>query len=412
MGGLTLDAALRLASAGLPVFPCNGKVPLTDHGFKDATRDETVIRLRWAEAPDANIGVATGAAMNGSKLIVLDVDGSEGEASLAALQSLHGEIPPTVGTRTPRGGRHLWMLAPSDVRIRCSAGKKLGPGLDVRGEGGYVIVPPSSGYSWEGTRSPATMPDRLVGLLREPDRPPRPVVEPRVLEDGDGTPYGLRALEEETERVRSAPEGQRNTQLNESAFRLGQLGAGGELSPGWPRMRCKRPVWPAVFPSMRLTRRSRPGLKPEGLSRELHRRHRLTGLPPWVRRTDRTTGQHPLIPLNHTGLRVRVPQSDTTALALEADILAAFCRDVAAVGLVGEEKRHAPLRRLLPDRAGRADPRRREDRRARRPVHHAACLRAPPRAARSPRRPTATTRSPARMASAWHQRGVRVTDSA
>jgi Bifunctional DNA primase/polymerase, N-terminal len=232
MGGLTLDAALRLASAGLPVFPCNGKVPLTDHGFKDATRDETVIRLRWAEAPDANIGVATGAAMNGSKLIVLDVDGSEGEASLAALQSLHGEIPPTVGTRTPRGGRHLWMLAPSDVRIRCSAGKKLGPGLDVRGEGGYVIVPPSSGYSWEGTRSPATMPDWLVGLLREPDRPPRPVVEPRVLEDGDGTPYGLRALEEETERVRSAPEGQRNTQLNESAFRLGQLEAGGELSPG------------------------------------------------------------------------------------------------------------------------------------------------------------------------------------
>jgi len=136
-----LRAALSYAARGVPVFPCepSGKRPLTANGFWDATTDRALIRGWWGRWPEANVGVPTGRA---SGLLVLDVDAAEGLESIAELELLLGQAPPTARAITGRGGEHLYFRAPSDVEVRNSAGF-LGAGLDVRGEGGYVIVPPS-----------------------------------------------------------------------------------------------------------------------------------------------------------------------------------------------------------------------------------------------------------------------------
>lgn len=134
------DRALAMAERGFRVFPLApcGKIPLTSHGCKDATNDLQQITTWWEGRPDANIGVATGAA---SGIIVLDIDGDEGEASLRKLEAEQGALPPTVEVITGGGGRHLYFQYP-DLPIRNSAGK-LGEGLDIRGDGGYVVAPPS-----------------------------------------------------------------------------------------------------------------------------------------------------------------------------------------------------------------------------------------------------------------------------
>lgn len=146
-----LTAALQYASRGLYVFPLapRGKTPLTEHGFKDATTDPETIRAWWATWPEANIGLDCGR----SKVTVIDLDGPIGLATWGALA---GRLGLTVETRTARtggGGRHLYFRAPADVQIGNSAGK-LGPGIDVRGVGGYVVLPPSvhangGRYEWE-----------------------------------------------------------------------------------------------------------------------------------------------------------------------------------------------------------------------------------------------------------------------
>jgi hypothetical protein len=93
--------------------------------------------------PDANIGIATGKESN---LVVFDVDGPEGEALLVELQRQHGLLPPTITVKTHRG-RHLWLKYSNVAKIKSVARKKVK--LDVRGDGGYVVAPPSiheSGY--------------------------------------------------------------------------------------------------------------------------------------------------------------------------------------------------------------------------------------------------------------------------
>ncbi len=146
-----IQAALGLAAKGKAIFPvaAKGKTPLTAHGCKDATVDPAIVAEWWMRWPAANIGLATGAA---SHLFVLDIDGEEGEASLAKLEKDNHPLPSTVESITGGGGRHIFFRWPEGGGIGNSA-SRLGKGLDVRGEGGYVVVPPSihpSGrkYSW------------------------------------------------------------------------------------------------------------------------------------------------------------------------------------------------------------------------------------------------------------------------
>jgi hypothetical protein len=143
------NAAIAYATRGLAVFPCapRSKVPATTHGSRDATKDVAQIASWWRENPNYNVAVATGPV---SRVFVLDVDGLDAEASLRKLQQEYGALPETVESITPRG-RHLFFKCENGA-VRNSAGA-IAPGLDIRGDGGYVVLPPSmhpSGrcYAW------------------------------------------------------------------------------------------------------------------------------------------------------------------------------------------------------------------------------------------------------------------------
>ena len=152
-----------------------GKHPRTEHGAHDATCAAQRI-LEWATSfPDANIAIATGRASN---LLVLDIDPRNGgRATLANLEQELGCLPPTSETITGGGGSHFLFRAPPIANIRGS----LGPGIDVKFEGGYVVAPPShhaSGgeYAWAsarspGEQSPAVLPQPWLEKLR-PAVPP------------------------------------------------------------------------------------------------------------------------------------------------------------------------------------------------------------------------------------------------
>jgi hypothetical protein len=164
-------AALQLAERGLAVFPCQprGKAPACDAGLRSATTEPERINRWWGAFPDLNIGIATGAV---SRIFVLDVDGDDGEASLRKLEGEHGALPSTVEVITGKG-RHCYFQS-GKRKIGNSAGQ-LGAGLDIRGDGGYVIAPPSvhpSGraYAWsvDGAQDFAAAPDWLVAKIEAP----------------------------------------------------------------------------------------------------------------------------------------------------------------------------------------------------------------------------------------------------
>jgi len=111
-----------------------GKHPRTMNGLKDASADPEQAARWWSMWPEANIGIVCGAV---SGLVVIDVDGPDGEETLEALEADIGPLPETVEALTGKG-RHLYFNHPG-VEIRPSAGV-LGSALDVRGDGGYVVA--------------------------------------------------------------------------------------------------------------------------------------------------------------------------------------------------------------------------------------------------------------------------------
>lgn len=224
-----LAHALAFLELGIPVFPCNpaNKKPCTDHGFKDASLDPQTIDAWWEANPDAMIGLPTGEA---SGLFVLDVDvdperGLDGEASLAALVAGHAPLPETAMARTPRGGRHLYFRFPASCRVRNSA-SKLGVGLDIRAEGGYVIAPPSvnaegKAYRWNpgpDETAPADAPDWLFDLITAN----REKAGPKGAKAQAGGPAEA-LLHREVEALAAIASGGRNDALNKAAFKLAIL---------------------------------------------------------------------------------------------------------------------------------------------------------------------------------------------
>ena len=206
------EAALAYAAAGFSVFPLHtpdaegrcscrrdcgrdtGKHPRTRNGLTDATTDPDRIARWWNDWPEANVGVATG---SGSGVWILDIDPDKsGEATIAALEATYGELPPTWAVETGGGGLHLWWRHPGGP-VPTSAGK-LGQGLDVRGEVGYVVAPPSqhrSGarYAWCADWSPgrvplAPAPPWLLTLATAPNRAGSRIVPavPPPLGNADG----------------------------------------------------------------------------------------------------------------------------------------------------------------------------------------------------------------------------------
>ena len=146
---------------GLRVFPLHPgrKTPATPHGCKDAAADPGTIADWWANTP-YNVGIATGAG-----LVVLDVDnnpsaGKYGSETLSELERQHGPLPETWMCLTGGGGVHYYFQCEDPA---LTVGVEFAPGLDYRGEGGYVVAPPSvheSGqeYVWEAAHTPADTP--------------------------------------------------------------------------------------------------------------------------------------------------------------------------------------------------------------------------------------------------------------
>lgn len=214
-----LDSALWYAAQrGWRVFPLHnlkasgactcgerdcskGKHPRTPNGCNDASTDPAQIRAWWKRWPLANVGIATGRG-----LVVLDVDPrNDGAESLSDLLTSLGQLPDTVEVLTGGGGRHIYLSAVDTTagkvfEVRNSA-SVLGRGVDVRGDGGYVVAPPSSHesgqpYRWEASSRPeekpvAPCPPAWLRALT--DRP-----KLRALPGGKGEPF---------------PEGQRNDSL-------------------------------------------------------------------------------------------------------------------------------------------------------------------------------------------------------
>jgi replicative DNA helicase len=183
----TLDMAIEYIDNCWPVFPIhypakygcscekncksNGKTPAIDHGFKDATTDEATIR-QWFSKLNINIGIPTGK----KTFYVLDIDvanGKKGEESLSQLENEFSKLPDTMTAFTGGGGRHLCFLYSGDEELKC--GSNILPGIDFRGDGGYIVVEPSmheSGniYEWESYedvwhRYIEEMPEWLVNLV-------------------------------------------------------------------------------------------------------------------------------------------------------------------------------------------------------------------------------------------------------
>lgn len=136
-------AARRLASAGVPVFPCEpgGKRPLTRRGFLDATTVPAQVTAWWSRTPEANIGLPTGAA---SSVVVVDVDVHgpvDGRAAWRRASDVGLVDGAGLMVRTPTGGAHAYFPATQGVEQR--SWQAASAGVDFRGDGGYIIAPPS-----------------------------------------------------------------------------------------------------------------------------------------------------------------------------------------------------------------------------------------------------------------------------
>lgn len=170
-----LAAALEYAHRGLAVFPlyepgangtcsCSaackspGKHPRTSNGLKAATTDEEQIRSWWTTWPSANVGIATGAV---SAIVVVDVDGAEGEESLRRMTEKYGPLPTTMKVKTG-GGYHLYFKHPGrKIKSKASFCDDY-PYVDSRGDGGYVVAPPSLHHTGVHYAADPTMPSVLA----------------------------------------------------------------------------------------------------------------------------------------------------------------------------------------------------------------------------------------------------------
>lgn len=269
----TMEAAVRYAGLGIAVFPLRPRLKLPygrTTGLKMASADPALAVERWSgraflplkrdaegqrpvtAGPSANVAIATGAPAG---FWVLDLDGPDAVAWLAAKEAAHGPLPATVEQLTARG-RHLCFLwtpdCAGDRELRNRSGLDGAP-VDVRGQDGYILAPPSLHpgdekkgvppgwvYRWRDGHAPwerdfAVAPRWLLDLVLPAPAAPATKAEPRVRTSGRASPYGEAALDNACATIATARVGSRDSTLYRTACKIGCLVGGGEIDEAYAR---------------------------------------------------------------------------------------------------------------------------------------------------------------------------------
>ncbi len=224
----------ELAGFGFSVFPVKAKDkrplgPWERYRKEHAAHSELCL---WERAPHLNGAIATGAL---SGIFVVDLDSEEG-----AREFYKKGFPRTPMVTTGKG-QHIYFRYP-DFAVKNSAGK-LGPGIDVRGEGGYVLAPGSihpNGRTYEWYLTPAKVdiaraPEWLLDALVAPDPKLQPPELPARIEDRNEDPLVNCVTDNEIAKLRAAPVGTRNNTLNIAAMKFGQLVGSNTISEDFAR---------------------------------------------------------------------------------------------------------------------------------------------------------------------------------
>jgi hypothetical protein len=251
-----LSAALKLAAAGLPIFPARvypepgsgrwNKRPLVERWQDVATTDPEQIRKWWRAHPSA----VPGSELRRAGLVVVDADrhpgAPDGVAAFAALEAENGGLPAHPETDTAGGGKHHFFCRPAGEPLGNRSGA-LPEGIDVRGTGGWVVAPGSvrpDGARWQAAPSSQPLPDAYrTGTLQPlPDWIVRLIRASRAQHErnerssrwtnpGGSTreaAYTHATLNRLTNELGCALPGARNNALNRAAFRMG-----GMIARGW-----------------------------------------------------------------------------------------------------------------------------------------------------------------------------------
>lgn len=211
-----------------------GKHPLHSAWQDKATTDADTITSWWRARPQANVGIATGRQ---SGIFVLDVDPDNGgNESLAKLEAEYGTLPATWYVETGSGGGHWYFNYPDfEITNATKALRALGiNGIDIRGDGGQVVAPPSVSGKGPYISTKTTLadaPEWLLEILRPKPRVQQPAERRSYTFTSDRIDqYTRKAVQEECDQVVGAPDGDQNNTINIAAYNIGQLVGAGALT--------------------------------------------------------------------------------------------------------------------------------------------------------------------------------------
>jgi Bifunctional DNA primase/polymerase, N-terminal len=250
---MSLDAALAAVASGLKIFPALSAEKKSHKSERRSgskwgmTDDPDQVKRDWARWPNARVGLPTGAL---NRILVLDIDsvqghGVDGHATLLCLEAKHGTLPATYTVVSPSDGWHLYYMHPGGgVKIKNSA-SELGPGIDVRGDGGFIVGAGSINKDGRAYRvlkdlPIAEIPPAWLDLVKYK----RPTIRERataavqahrlaqIAQMGGGNSYANAALRREIGALANTAPNYRNDALNKSAFNLFQFVHAGLLIGG------------------------------------------------------------------------------------------------------------------------------------------------------------------------------------
>ncbi|WP_269858757.1 bifunctional DNA primase/polymerase [Streptomyces sp. RPT161] len=316
-----------------------GKHPRYNSWTEEASTDWAVIAGWWRNEPNANIGIATGEA---SGIFVLDIDpDSGGLDSLRALEAEHGPLPKTWTVETGSGGQHRYFAWPG-FNPKNSAGK-LGPGLDIRADGGQVVAPPSVSvkgpYTVKDDAHPTQAPAWLLDRLRPaPPRPAAPATSIPIRSENIDS-YTRKALQAECDAITGAADGEQNNTINTAAFNVGTLVGAGALSEAEAREALLSAALAGNHPEGRARPTIESGLK-AGMAQPRH---------PWppASRRDDAASLMALVAWPGDGPQDEPPEDSDEAPAEPADRLPATFWN--ATPTLGQIRQMARARRTSPD---------------------------------------------------------------